>query len=87
MTRNRPPPNRIRSRPEISLPNTVNNVWRRVATQVMENSSAIRVTMAKPQTEESRACPLRTGQAVDQDGQKDDVVDAENDLEHRERQK
>src|SRR5271170_767425 len=47
MTRKSPPPNSTRSRPEISLPSTVNRVARRPATQVIEKSSAIRVTMAK----------------------------------------
>src|ERR1700722_3120053 len=46
-TRKSPPQNKIRSRPEISLPSTVNRVARNVAIQVIENSSAMRVNIAK----------------------------------------
>ena len=49
-SRNRPPPNRIRSRPEISWSSTarLNSGWVRPISQVMENSSAMRVSIAKP---------------------------------------
>src|SRR5277367_3400704 len=61
MIRNSPPPNKIRSRPEISLPSTVNSVVRKPASQVRENSSAMRVTMANARPR-NRALPrLRAG--------------------------
>ena len=58
--RNRPPPNKTRSRPEISLPRTVNKVARSDASQVIEYSSAIRVTIAKsrPRNRAPRRCAI-----------------------------
>ena len=52
-----------------------------------ENSSAMRVSIAKPEPEKARAAALQLRQPFDQHGQENDVVDAEDDLEHRERQK
>ena len=46
----------------------------------------MRVSIAKPEPDEARAAALRPRQTVDQDGEEDDVVDAEDDLEHRQRQ-
>src|SRR5882757_7082441 len=46
MIKKRPPPNKIRSRPEISLPSTVNSVALKVASHVIEYSSAMRVSIA-----------------------------------------
>ena len=47
MRRNTPPANRIRSRPEISSPSTVNQGAVSPISQVSENRSPIRVTIAK----------------------------------------
>ena len=47
-SRKRPPMIRIRSRPEISRPRTVKNGAVSRMTQVMDSSSRIRVTMARP---------------------------------------
>ena len=73
-------------RPGDPAPAIANSGSRRFASQMTENSSAMRVSIAKPKPDDARAAALRRRQTVDQQGEEDDVVDAENDLEHRKRE-
>ena len=83
--RNRPPRIRIRSRPEISWPSTVNHGAVSRMIQASENSSSMRVTIAPSRPSAARPRLLLVRQLARQDRDEDDVVDAEDDLEEGER--
>ena len=65
--------------------NTRNSVACSRMIHVNSSSSRMRVPIAKPRPSSARALALRLGQAPDENADEDDVVDAENDLEQRQR--
>ena len=82
-SRNRPPPIRIRSRPEIVAgPTTVNSGSVSRTIQTIENSSSDAHEHGRDQADPARALLLFLGQLAGQDRNEDDVVDAEDDLEN-----
>ena len=83
--RNSPPTIRIRSRPEISWPSTVNSGAVRPITQVIDSSRRIRMNIASDRPSLPRPLAVCRRQLARQDRDEDDVVDAEDDLEHRQR--
>src|SRR5438876_5122584 len=83
--RNRPPKRRRRSGPEKGWPNGLNSGRVSRMMPVRESSSKMRVTMASVRPD-TGARLLAGGQLTGQDRDENDVVDAEDDLEHRQRE-
>ena len=84
-SRNRPPTIRIRSRPEISCPRIVNSGAVSLTIQASENSSSDARDHRAEQAEPARPRLLRRGSLPDEDRDENDVVDAEDDFQKRER--
>ena len=86
--RNRPPPIRTRSRPEISWPTMSMRNSGAVMPMIQEsmNSRPTRMNIARNRPIMPRLALLLRRQLVDQDRDEDDVVDAEHQLERGERQ-
>ena len=75
----------MRSRPEISLPKTVKSGAVSRMIHAIDSSSTMRITIAASRPVR-RACGLlRRRQLARQNRDEDDVVDAENDFEKRQR--
>src|SRR5438876_11934503 len=83
--RNRPPKRRRRSGPEKGWPNGLNSGRVSRMMPVRESSSKMRVTMASVRPD-TGARLIAGGQLTGQDRDENDVVDAEDDLEHRQRE-
>ena len=71
-----------RSRPEISSPSTVNNGAVSRMIHVSENSRPIRITIASAEPYRAGLALLLRRQFACEDGDENDVVDAEDDLQH-----
>ena len=84
-SRNRPPSIRIRSRPEISAPSTVNRGWVSVTTQAMLAKQAQAHDHGQRQADHARAVALMRRQLVGQDGDEHQVVDAQHDFKNDQR--
>ena len=83
--RNRPPAIRIRSRPEISCPSTVNSGVDQADDPGQHQQQADAHEHRHEQAEAAREFAPLLRQLVDQDRDEDDVVDAEHELERGER--
>ena len=78
---------RIRPRPETSTPRSVNSgVVSRTTHAMLSSSSRIRVTNAPNRPSRRALAPLLLRQLPGEDRDEDDVVDAEDDLEHGQRE-
>ena len=85
-SRNRPPPIRIRSRArDVVADIDVNERRVSLTIQASENSSTMRMSIARQQADPPRPLLLRGRQLARQNRDEDDVVDAEHDLEERQR--
>ena len=77
---------RIRSRPENSTPTSVKSGAVNPITHEIVKQQEDPHPHRQPQADRSRPCLLLARQFRGEDGDEDDVVDAEDDLEHREGQ-
>ena len=83
--RKRPPPSRIRSRPETPRPSTEKSGAVSPMIQVIASSRPMRMPSASESPSRRAQRLLVRRQPADQDGEEDDVVDAEDDLHRRQR--
>ena len=86
-TRNRPPAMRMRSRPEMSVPMTVNSGAVSPTIHDSTSSRPMRMNIARNRPMRRAFSRCTRSQLVDQDGDENDVVDAEHQLERRQREK